>query len=231
MAFTIYPGYDFSVHETPTRAKLEQMLSGASIYGIDISNIDATLVGIKINNENSDVSTPGEGWIWKDSQNNLWVKSRFGRLRLRRSNWGGWETMRAWQGPNQSAGIWASDPTKPIGARGHIGCSQDTKSTSTVFFINTGANDNTVTFVLVDTGYSGSPCRILGRGGLLGASRTSLRQGTPDLFANAGTSTEPNLADWPAGTIAAYRGIVTRQFTNWTGFGLVWYFGASIQEQ
>jgi hypothetical protein len=206
------------------------MFSGASMYGIDLSLVDTPLLGVRIDGD-SDVSTPAEGWLWKDSQNGLWVQSRFGRLRLHRNNWGGWETMRIWQGPNAAGGIWGSDATKPIGARGYIDCSNDTKPTSSAFFVSVGGGADTATFVLLDTGLSSSPCRLLGRGATLGASRTTIRLGSPDLLQTAGTSTEPNISDWPAGTIASYRGVVARQVLGGTGFGLVWYYGASVQEQ
>lgn len=89
---TITPGYDFTVNEVPTRLKLETMTAGMSITGIDISQIAATLIGIK--KGDTSTSLPSEGWLLHDPPGGLWVLTRHGRVHLWRGGWGGLECNR-----------------------------------------------------------------------------------------------------------------------------------------
>lgn len=86
----ITPGYDFGAHEVPTHAKLEQMVDGMSITGIDIDQIDSTLIGIKVGE--TDVSLPAAGWLRSDALNALWVRGTHGDVQIYRANYGGLES-------------------------------------------------------------------------------------------------------------------------------------------
>jgi hypothetical protein len=101
MAMTIVPGYDFTVNETPMQSTLYQMIAGATLSGIPLSQIDTSLIGIKLGD--SDVSLPSEGWLWKDELGCLWVKSRWGNIRIFRGSYGGQETNRYQRGANTRA--------------------------------------------------------------------------------------------------------------------------------
>jgi hypothetical protein len=68
------------------------MLDGGSLAGIDISQIDTSIIAIKHGDSNT--SLPSEGWLWVDGINSLWVKTAFGNVKLYRAGWGGWETRR-----------------------------------------------------------------------------------------------------------------------------------------
>ena len=67
----IVPGYDFTVNEVPTRAKLEAMTAGMSLTGIDISQIATSLIGTK--KGDTSTSLPSEGWLLHDQPGGLWV--------------------------------------------------------------------------------------------------------------------------------------------------------------
>lgn len=110
----ITPGYDFTVNEIPTRAKLETMTAGMSITGLDISQIDTTLIGIK--SGDTTVSLPAEGWLWLDPSGGLWVKNRFGTVHCWRGCWGGLECNRFPMGGNPVTGTF---PYK-VGEGGHV---------------------------------------------------------------------------------------------------------------
>lgn len=101
MAMTIVPGYDFTVNEVPTQALFYQMVAGATITGVPLSQIDTSLIGIKLSD--SSVSLPSEGWLWKDNLGCLWVKSRWGNIRIYRGSYGGQETIRYQRGANVRA--------------------------------------------------------------------------------------------------------------------------------
>jgi len=101
MAMSITPGYDFGADEVPTQALFHRMLDSATLTGISITQIDTSLIGIKLSD--SDVSLPSEGWIWADQLGCLWVKSRWGNVRVFRGSYGGQETIRYQRGANTRA--------------------------------------------------------------------------------------------------------------------------------
>jgi hypothetical protein len=161
----ITPGYDFTTTEVPTKAHLQQMISGGEVYGIDISQINSTLIGIKT--ADSSVSLPAEGWMWTDVAGCVWVRSRFGPVKLWRGGWGGMETRRYPQGAQVinppinndrflyqcAGGTLSYKGTTPTGAT----------LESNVFFTASQANGER--FKNLETGVSGGYTRSLLYGG------------------------------------------------------------------
>lgn len=66
MATSINPGYDFTVNEVPTHAKVLQTATGLSIGGLTLDNVAATLIGQLSGNTsgNTGASLPQEAWMW-----------------------------------------------------------------------------------------------------------------------------------------------------------------------
>jgi hypothetical protein len=161
----ITPGYDFGVTEIPTKAKIQQMLSGGELTGIDISQINTGLIGLKT--ADSSVSLPAEGWMWVDVQGCVWVQSRFGATKLWRGSWGGMETRRYPQGAPVTNPPINNDRFLYQCAGGQVGYKTGNPSGSTlasnVFF--SAAQCSAERFKNLETGYSGGYTRTLLYGG------------------------------------------------------------------
>lgn len=93
MPVQITPGYDFAVTEIPTKANLQAMAAGLSITGIPLSQFAVTLNIISINDTTSVSNLPNEGSLWVDQHGNIWGRTRFGDLKVRKYD-GGWESNR-----------------------------------------------------------------------------------------------------------------------------------------
>ena len=95
---TIVPGYDFGVHETPTRELLLRQARFLQVSGIGIDSIAATLIGMRNGASGSSAaSLPAQGWLWSDPEGSMWVKTLHGEVRLKRAG-GGYETRRYGRG-------------------------------------------------------------------------------------------------------------------------------------
>jgi hypothetical protein len=161
---TITPGYDFTVNEVPTRAKLESMTAGMSITGIDISQIDTALVGVK--QGDTSTSLPAEGWMLRNAPGQLWVQTRFGRVQLWRGCWGGMETRRF---PVAGFTVVGTLPYK-IGEGGNfiVPATSNTAESTIAFKLNRQVDNNSVAGAMrhLDTASSGQYLRVALWGGV-----------------------------------------------------------------
>jgi len=95
MVLSITPGYDFGVHEVPTRETLLRQARNMRVSGIGLDQIDASLVGIKSGTSSgtTSASLPSPGWMWADPGGSLWVETDHGAVKLKRAG-GGFESVR-----------------------------------------------------------------------------------------------------------------------------------------
>jgi hypothetical protein len=227
----ITPGYDFQPTEVPTNATLQQMVAGMSITGIDIQQIDTSLQGVKVGDT---ASLPAEGWMRRDSRNGLWVQSATGPVMLWRANWGGWETVRFRTGAKLDT---FGNTDVPISTgRGILGMVPDNDSSESNCFCRpsiglTSNQSKGQMLKYLDTGVSGSFCRLLGRGGMVVLEM----QARPDFPMYL----QP---DGAAGVTWAVFGLPVTSITRVTSMGLAlrpllnqyslgWLFGAVSTEQ
>jgi len=96
MALSITPGYDFTVNEVPTNAKIQLMLTGMQINDIPKGSIDGSLSGVLYGwlTGTTMATLPDEGSILWDISGNMWVKTNTGVVNLWRSGMGGYESVR-----------------------------------------------------------------------------------------------------------------------------------------
>ncbi len=99
----IVPGYDFSVNEIPTRAKLGLMASGMSLTGISLDQIDGSVIVVTVT-DGTQTSLPAIGWLWVDGRANIWGRTEFGNVIVRKSE-GGWESNRIPYAPGGTASV------------------------------------------------------------------------------------------------------------------------------
>lgn len=95
MAITVVPGYDFGVNEVPDRETLLRQARFLQVSGLDLSHIDATLIGYKGGDTSgtTSASLPSPGWMWADPGGSVWVETDHGPVKLHRDG-GGFETVR-----------------------------------------------------------------------------------------------------------------------------------------
>lgn len=239
----ITPGYDFTVNEVPTRGKLYQMVAGMSLTGIDLSQIDTNLVGIKLGD--TATSLPEVGWMQVDGINCLWVKTEanitsspggevdYGRVKIFRGNWGGWETNRLKTENERDTFTYSA-----IDIGRHRGIIQvvpnnDTNPSNMFLRGKTGGSTDTHSVKNLETGLTGLHTRTLMRGGHVAITRWALRTGYPDyvgIFHSVGV-TDYNTQAFPSinATLGSKnRGMATRQ----TGPAfLFWAHGATLVTQ
>lgn len=96
MALSITPGYDFTVNEVPTRAKLQLMLTGMVIAGIPKESLDSSLFGISYGwlTGSTMATLANEGDVLFDISGQFWVKTKNGPVNVYNTGAGGWETVR-----------------------------------------------------------------------------------------------------------------------------------------
>jgi len=231
----ITPGYDFGVNEIPTRAKLEAMTAGMSISGVDISQINVALVGIKYQAETT-TSLPAEGWMAHNAQGGLWVESRYGRVQLWRGGWGGMETRRF---PVAGFTVVGSLPYK-IGEGGTFiaPATAHTAESNVSWKLNRQVDNNNqaVAMRALDTATSGSYIRLSLFGGQ-GWPIESTFHNYPGHAINAAVASS-NLAGAQSIPFsnAATRTLYGALFYNWnasTGTmrtALTWMYGIALRE-
>lgn len=226
MAVTITPGFDFEVNGIPTKELLELMTAGMSITGIDISQIDATLVGMK--DEPSSVSLPSEGWLWLDPMGAIHVKTSDGLVRFYRAQWGGWETNRYPIGNPIETFSLPTAHVSPIGKfRTHTVGS--TNESDVYFRIGTGNIQQMVAHP-TDTLVSGTAQPIVVRGAYYAETLSTDRTHWPQhIGRRAGGVTNAPVEPFPqTGVATSIHGLVTRQEGGGVVRGLAWYYGLEM---
>lgn len=172
----ITPGYNFEPNEVPTRAKLGLMTTGMQVRGIDVSQIDANLIGSK--NGDTSVSLPSEGWLQVSPQGALWVQTRWGRVMWYRAGWGGFETIR--YRAIRSVTLTGFAPHRPASYFGQYG-SNATNESNTGFLFNTpGGNNVDHVERALETGQTNVNTRFLLWGGSI--TRSELSQVTASWY-------------------------------------------------
>jgi hypothetical protein len=234
----ISPGYDFSVNEIPTNAKLQQMVAGMSITGIDIGQIDTTLIAEIIGPTSA--TMPVEGWLRVDALNRIWVRDANAKqVCLDRGNWGGWETVRMFAGKITGVGdTWpygAGETSFPLSARFEPSWNtvNDTNATNLYLKPSVGANTQVVNLKALETGVSGSVMRVLGRGGSVGIIANANRspaQGFWDHIPNVQTlgATNYTNVNHAITSIGPNQGV---GLVQGVGLMLMWQYGATYAEQ
>lgn len=101
----IVPGYDFSVNEIPTRAKLGLMASNLSLTGISLDQVDSSVIVVTVT-DGTQTSLPAIGWLWVDGRQNVWGRTAYGNVIVRKSE-GGWESNRIPYAPGGTASDYA----------------------------------------------------------------------------------------------------------------------------
>lgn len=89
----ITPGYDFGQFEKPSRETLLRMIEGMTITGIGFANLDTAVNVVTVNDSTAASNLPNNGSLWVDSRNNLWGRTKWGDVIVRRAA-GGLETNR-----------------------------------------------------------------------------------------------------------------------------------------
>jgi hypothetical protein len=229
MAMQITPGYDFTANEVPTVSKLTTMVAGMSITGIDMSQVAATLLGEVLGDTGA--SMPLVGWLRSDALGALWVRTNNGQVRVYRANWGGWESnrFRAGAGDNNVVG-WDAD-TKINTIRGRIlnFPSNDTNESNLYIWPTGGATAHISSLKALDSAASGSPMRLVGRGGcpviVKQADRSSY--GMPAYLEYATFASNYGIESLPVdpGT-TPHLGFALRQLSS--GRSLAWIWGATL---
>lgn len=230
MAMSITVGYDFAPTEVPTKELLELMTAGMSVTGIDISQISANLVGTKT--EDSNVSLPGEGWMWRDPMGALWVNTRNGRCRFFRACWGGWETNRYPVGnPLQTFSLPISHVT-PIG-RFQTATVAESNESDIYFRVGTSQIRQQIAKG-TETLVSGTAQPVVVRGAYYAENLSADRQQFPDyMISRAAGQNEQPVETFPmdGGSLAP-----TMFGTMWrnnisTSRSLAWYYALEMQTQ
>lgn len=91
----IIPGYDFTITETPNKAKFTLQATELTVTNIDGSKIAPS--GLKqllaIEDTSNATLASSEGSMWISADGTLWGRNRWGLVKVRRPT-GGWETNR-----------------------------------------------------------------------------------------------------------------------------------------
>ncbi len=234
----IIPGYDFTQFAVPTKATLQQMLSGASVTAIDITQINTALIGSVLGDTSA--SMPLEGWLRTDNLNCIWVKDQNGaQIRVDRASWGGWETRRLLLGAKADTFPYDS-PARTYSLAARVEplwiTVNDTGPTNIVFEGSVGANTLMMNLKCLETALSGFPTRVLGRGGCIILVNTGGRFSHPD-YMNANQtlgSTAYSMVRFPYTAIAPNGGVALQALPSFLGGGngaLAWSFGAYLAAQ
>jgi hypothetical protein len=231
MAMTITPGWDFAYNDVPTRARLELMTAAMSITGIPLSQINTNLVGIKYGD--TSVSLPAEGWIWGDTDGSLWVKTRFGKCKFFRGNWGGWETQRYLAADPLDHWTLPQPAPVPIGELRSVSAGASNESD-----VRYRIGTNTIgRFVVknLDTATSGVAVRLLGRGAHTGEPIRTNRLGSPDYSVRHGSAQEDyEVSIFPATNADAPGQGRKKCLLLYQGIGqnraLAWFFGYEVMQ-
>jgi hypothetical protein len=236
MAMTIVPGYDFSVNEVPTNSKLTSMLGNISLTGIDLTQIDGSLVMIRLE---TDTSMPAAGWLRTDTLGNLkgaQIGGTGSPLNVYRGNWGGWETQRYRIGEQHDTFISASG-IGPI-ARGIMDTvpTNDTNESNIYLRPRAGGGNDTYAWKALGGGVSGVHAQVVFRGGCMTMCLWSQRKGFPDyagVQSGVGaTALLPQPAPVQNAVVAEARGLLSRSFGTDPGAPtLYWGFGGTIGVQ
>lgn len=236
----ITPGYDFEPNEVPTRAKLGLMTTGMQLRGVDITQIDATLIGF-LTTGDTQASLPGEGWMMVSPQGALWVKNRWGRVMWYRAGWGGFETNR--YRVIRTISLAGFGPQRPCSYFGQY-ASDATNESSIGFLFNTpGGNNVDSVQRALETGATDVNTRFLLWGGSVTPSELSLTQTTwtrKRLGAMISASIPANDRDGaqsipyssPAGTVMLHGLFVHAQTAPSSTVGVMgWHFGLGMYKK
>jgi len=239
----ITPGYNFGATEVPKNATLALSVAGMSLTGIDISQIATTILGIK--HGNTDTSLPDVGWMQRDDANGIWIKTEaeitaspggefdYGRVRLFRANWGGWESNRyKMENERDTFTYSAIDISRFRGILQPVP-NNDTNPSNVFIRGKNGAGADTMSLKTMETGLTGLHTRVAGRGGSTEVGKWAWRYGFPDYVATyTGIGvTNANTQYFPAQNATQgvrNRGLALRQ----TGpIILYWAFGGAMATQ
>lgn len=237
MSMRISPGYNFQTNEVPTRAKFQLMLAGASLTGIAISQIDATLV-VQSFTSSTGLSLPAEGFLDYDQNGFLWVRGRHGHVHLWRGNWGGWETRRY---PVYAPLDTITLPNAANSAEAMLRAHTAGNTTESAVGWRHGTALGRLTSIGIETGVSGVHTRWVVRGGRSGPMPIAERVpanlkagGSPDyMLRTAASSSDHNATGFPAqagGAEGTGRKQALLLWQSSAGGSLMWVFGLEFMQ-